>query len=123
VVQANHFNSSTIVEALNDKNSQSGCRLKSFFGLSYLPLRPVSDAFVDIMAKYKCLEEIQFSTFSDYMLENYIENGYFSPSARIEEPNGSTRTKNGAKSHHNKLRRGFYISFPPNIFHSVCIQN
>jgi hypothetical protein len=102
----------------DDKNSQSGLWLKLFFGLPYLPSHMISEAFIEIMAT--CPEEKQYSDFSDYIFDNYIETNNFSPILWAEEPNKSTRTTNGAESYHSQLRHEFYVPHPT-IFHSVRI--
>jgi len=52
------------------KYSEIGIRLKSFFGLAFLPCTEVSDAFEDLMSIAP--EDQTILNFSDYVLETYI---------------------------------------------------
>jgi len=76
--------------AYKKKDDALGNWLKMFFGLAFLPSHEVSDAFVELISV--CPDEIACTEFSDYIFNNYIDDGsQFPPNIWAEEPTFNPR--------------------------------
>jgi len=93
----------------NNKNSNIGNWLKSFFGLPYLPPEEVEDAFTQLISDCPTSD---FS-FSDYVLETYIlPDSKFNPMLWAGDPKDEPRTTNGAEAFHRHFNQQFYSPHP-----------
>ncbi|XP_060853305.1 uncharacterized protein LOC132931205 [Rhopalosiphum padi] len=97
-------------QSYNAKQNETGEWLKMFFGLPFLPVHEVTDAFVDLMSI--CPQDA-CSEFGDYILNTYIEGQF--PMEIWTHPinaNITTRTTNGAERFHQGFNSEFYSPNP-----------
>jgi hypothetical protein len=93
----------------NNKNSNIGNWLKSFFGLPYLPPEEVKVAFTQLISDRQTSD---FS-FSDYILETYIiPDSKFNPTLWTGHTKDEPRTKNGVEAFHRHFNQQFYTPHP-----------
>ncbi|KAF0689847.1 Uncharacterized protein FWK35_00036858, partial [Aphis craccivora] len=106
------INSDSVLRlAYKKKDDALGNWLKMFFGLAFLPSHEVSDAFVELISV--CPDEIACTEFSDYIFNNYIDDGsQFPPNIWAEEPTFNPRTTNAAESFHRTYNSQFYKAHP-----------
>lgn len=98
-------------------NTEIGLWLKYFFGLAFLPPEQVDDSFVELMS----IAPTDNHTFTDYILENYInKESQFPPNIWAETPINNTRTTNGPEAFHKHFNAQFYHPHP-NIHHVVDV--
>ncbi|XP_050066333.1 uncharacterized protein LOC126555451 [Aphis gossypii] len=100
-------------QSYNAKQNETGEWLKMFFGLPFLPVHEVTDAFTDLMSI--CPQDA-CSAFGDYILNTYIEGQF--PMEIWTHPinaNITTRTTNGAERFHQGFNSEFY-SPNPSVF-------
>ncbi|XP_060868643.1 uncharacterized protein LOC132943633, partial [Metopolophium dirhodum] len=91
-------------------NTEIGLWLKYFFGLAFLPPEQVDDGFVELIS----IAPIDNHTFSDYILEHYInKESQFPPNIWAETPVNNTRTTNGPEDFHRTYNGQFYSPHPP----------
>ncbi|KAL4098464.1 hypothetical protein QTP88_023070 [Uroleucon formosanum] len=89
-----------------------GIWLKSLFGLPFLPVEKVEEAFLELMST--CPNENEGYKCSDYILKSYIESGcLFPPELWASGPSISPRTTNGAESFHKMYNGQFHSAHPP----------
>jgi len=95
----------------NNNQNETGHWLKMFFGLPFLPVHEVTEAFVDLISI--CPQKDACITFGDYIFDNYIE-GQFSIEMWTHpiNENLTTRTTNGAEIFHQGFNSEFYTPNP-----------
>ncbi|XP_025406600.1 uncharacterized protein LOC112680653, partial [Sipha flava] len=85
--------------------------LKLFFGLPFLSLHEIENAFIELVFICPNLD-IGF-LFSDYMLKTYVEDHcLFPPKIWAQEPSENPRTTNGSVSFHRTYNAQYHSTYP-----------
>ena len=86
--------------------------MKIFFGLDFLPPQEVSEAILEIMEIAPNDEKVNI--FSDYVIENYIDENcaLFPPEIWAGKPSEVPKTTNGCEAFHKHLNAQFYKESP-----------
>jgi len=88
-----------------------------FLWIGFLPSIEVSEAFYELF--FIASDNQKISTFSDYILVNFIENGNrYPPHVWVESPTNEPSTTNGPESYHRHLKDQFY-SLHPSIYNFI----
>lgn len=106
-----------------DETSVIGKWLKYCFGLTFLEPNVVGDVYaLELWEEMPADPRVE--QFSDYLIENYIdENSPFPPSMWAENSASLQRTTNSCESFHSKFNKYCQVTHP-NIFYFVnCLKN
>ena len=94
-----------------NNDTDVGKWLKLFFGLPFVPLQQIEDAYVELISQMP--ENSAAAEFSDYILSNYIENECkFPPRLWFDDYSTNPKTTNGAESFHKHFKQSSYSSKP-----------